>query len=233
MQTYEIINVCLKCFIFSLKNPIILINMRYRFSKQRPEIVKNLEKNLKGGCSVLVWQKNIDGTRSFVQNMTFCSLFPEEGVFTLKETTEYAGPLDLNKDVYFYMEEENFIFKTKMAVVQKDIMTLQIPREIRLKEFRIHDRTYFSLDEKKSVLVIFPIKEQMNAINVSCPLINISESGACILVSKETFSKIDFSIDLTLKLTTDFQRAVIRNARLFIKKTLSHEELYAIGIEFQ
>ena len=207
--------------------------MEYRFSKQRPEIVKSLEQNLKIGSKLLVWQKNDDGSRRFLQNMSFCALYPEEGIFTLKVIEGNEQDVDPKKEIFFYVEEENFIFKTKMAIVQKSIMTLQIPREVRLKEFRVHERQYFTLEDKKFVDVTFSLKEEYGQIIVTCPMINISQSGTCIIISKETLAKIDFSININLKFPNEGQKAVIRNARLFMKRTLIHDELFAVGVEFQ
>jgi hypothetical protein len=207
--------------------------MEYRFSKNRPEIIKALAGKLTGECSLTVWQKQEDGTRSLMEKMTFHALYPEEGVFTLMVTKENSKHINPKKEVYFLLEEHDFIFKTKFAVDQKEFMTLQIPREVRLKEFRIHERKYFALEEKKFVEVVFSVKSADNEITLSCPLVNLSEGGACIVVSKETISNIDFSADVLMKFTTDFQSAVIKNARIFIKKNLNNDELYAIGVQFQ
>ena len=207
--------------------------MQYRYSKQRPEIVKTLADKLTSGCLLTVWQKLPDGTRSFLQNMTFNALFPEEGVFTLRGQNNHGQKIDLNKEVYFLLEDHDFIFKTKMAVVQKGLTTLQIPREVRLREFRVHERKYFTLEEKKFVDVIFILKDSYTKMSITCPVVNISEGGACIVVSKETISNIDFSADLKLRFSSDFQIATIRNARIFLKKSLNTDDLYAIGVEFQ
>ncbi|MDD4976860.1 MAG: hypothetical protein PHY93_21075 [Bacteriovorax sp.] len=207
--------------------------MEYRFSKNRPEIVKTLASRLTAECSLTVWQKKADGSRNLMEKMIFHALFPDEGVFTLKVNKENSAHIDPSKEIYFLLEEHDFIFKTKMAMDQKEFMTLQIPREVRLKEFRIHERKYFTLEEKKFVEVVFSVKNADHEITLSCPLVNISESGACIVVSKETISNIDFSADVLLKLSADFQSAVIRNARIFIKKNLNNDELYAIGVQFQ
>jgi hypothetical protein len=207
--------------------------MEYRFSKNRPEIVKTLAGKLTAECSLTVWQKLADGSRSMMEKMTFHALYADEGVFTLKVDKEHLGSIDPGKDIYFLLEDHDFIFKTKMAVDQKEFMTLQIPREVRLKELRVHERKYFAPEEKKFVEVVFSVKNADNEITLSCPLVNISEGGACIVVSKETISNIDFSADVLLKLSADFQSAIIRNARIFIKKNLNNDELYAIGVQFQ
>ena len=207
--------------------------MEYRYSKQRPEIIKTLADKLTAECALTIWQKQADGTRNFVQTMTFHALFPEEGVFTLKANINDFKHIDPKKEIYFLLENHDFIFKTKIAVEQKGYMTLQIPREIRLKELRGKERIYFTLQEKKFAEVIFPLKNSSNEISLTCPLINISDGGVCIVVSKETISNIDLSADVRLKLTADFQRAIIINARIFLKKSLNSDDLYAIGVEFQ
>jgi hypothetical protein len=203
---------------------------QYRFSKGRAEIIKALSSKLNGESLLTVWQKNENGSRSFLERMPFHELFADEGVFTLKVTKEHIAHIDSTKDIYFLLEEHDFIFKTKMAIDQKSNVTFQIPREVRLKELRAHERQYFTLEERKFVDVIFAGKE--NEISLSCPLINISVGGACIVVSKETLSSIDFSATIQVKYLSEFQTAAIRNARVFIKRHLNQDELYAIGVQF-
>ena len=70
-------------------------------------------------------------------------------------------------------------------------------------------------------------------MTLSCPLVNVSKGGACVVISKETISNIDFTTDIYVKFNTDFQSALIRNARVFIKKELNQDEFYALGVEFQ
>ncbi len=207
--------------------------MDYRFSKNRPEIVKTLASKLSADSTLSVWQKQDDGSRSFLEKMSFHTLYPDEGVFTLKITIEQAQHIDPKKDVYFLLEEHDFIFKTKLAVDQKEYLTLQIPKEVRLKELRTNERKCFMFEDKKSVEVVFALKNNDQEISLSCPLLNISEKGASIIVSKETLSNINFAENILFKLNTDFQPAVIRNARIFIKKNLNKDELYAIGIQFK
>lgn len=206
--------------------------MQYRFSKNRAEIIKALADKLTDECSLTVWQKQLDGTRSFLDKMTFHALYPDEGVFTLKVTKEHSKQINPTKEIYFLLEERDFIFKTKMAVDQKGYMTLQIPKEVRLVELRAYERQYFTSKEKKFIDVIFTTKNIGNEISLSCPLVSISEGGACIVVSKETISNIDLSSDIQLKVAADFQAAVVKNARVYIKKNLKNDELYAIGVQF-
>jgi hypothetical protein len=205
----------------------------YRFSKNRAEIIKVLAQKLNGESMLTVWQKNEDESRIFLDKMPFHALFPEAGVFTLHLTLKEAEHIDPQKDVYFLLEEQDFIFKTKLAVEQKELITFQLPREVRLKESRAHERQYFSLDDRRYAEVIFVSKDDDNGISLNCPLVNISAGGACIIVSKETLSSINFNADISLKLTAQFQKAIIRNARVFIKKNLNQDELYAIGVQFQ
>ncbi len=205
----------------------------YRFSKNRSEIIKVLSLKLNSESMLTVWQKNEDETRTFLDKMPFHALYPEAGVFTLNLTQKETEHIDPNKDIYFLLEEQDFIFKTKLAVEQKDHITFQLPREVRLKESRAHERQYFSLDDHRYAEVIFVAKDDDNGIAINCPLVNLSVGGACIIVSKETLSSINFNADIRLKLAAQFQTAIIRNARLYAKKNLNQDELYAIGVQFQ
>ena len=211
----------------------MILSMDYRISKNKPEIVKTLSEKLTDDCSLTVWQKKQDGSRRFLEKMTFDALYPEEGVFTLKITPDISLDIDQKSEIYFLVEDHNFVFKTKLAVDQKNILTLQIPREVQLKEHRVHERTYFSLEEKKFIEVIFTNKNSGHKMTLSCPLVNVSKGGACVVISKETISNIDFTTDIYVKFDADFQSALIRNARVFIKKELNQDEFYALGVEFQ
>jgi hypothetical protein len=207
--------------------------MEYRFSKSRAEIIKALSVKLTSESMLLVWQKKPDGSRQIIEKMTFYALYADEGVFTLKMTRKECAKINPKKYVYFLLEGHDFVFKTKMAVDQKEYITLQIPHEVRLEELRVHPRTYFSPEEKKSVEVVFIVKNADTEISLTCPLVNLSDGGACIVISKETISNININADVILKFTADIKKAVIRNARVFAKKNLNTDELYAIGVQFQ
>lgn len=206
--------------------------MKYRISKNKQEIVKALSNKLNVECSLTVWQKGSDGSRNFLKAITFNELFPEEGVFTLKIPSDTTLDINENKEIYFLLEGHDFVFKTKLAVDQKNLLTVQIPREVQLKESRVHERTYFNLEDRKFVELVYTDKKY-NQISIACPLVNVSDGGACIVISKETISNIDFKKDVLIKFNNSFQSASIRNARVFEKKDLNADELYALGVEFQ
>ncbi|MDO9182787.1 MAG: hypothetical protein Q7U04_10280 [Bacteriovorax sp.] len=206
--------------------------MEYRFSKNRPEIIKSLESKLTEGSQITVWQKNNDGSRCLLEKVLFHTLYVDEGVFTLKMAKKDFINFEPKKPIYFLFEDHEFVFKTSIAIDQKEFMTLQIPREVRLKEFRVHERKYYTMEDKKFIEVVFVGKNSGPGITLTCPLVNVSVGGACIVVSKETISNIDFTAILKLKFSTEYQNAIIRNARVYIKKNLFNDDLYAIGVQF-
>lgn len=82
------------------------------------------------------------------------------------------------------------------------------------------------------VEVVFAGKDRKRTFSLTCPLISISQGGACIVLNRETIKVIDIQAGLLIKYTTDFNKAAIRNARILLKKTMSHDEYFALGIEF-
>jgi hypothetical protein len=120
-----------------------------------------------------------------------------------------------------------------MTDLQKNELTLEMPLEARLKEFRCYDRENFRISDHKLVDVVFSTKNSFGDMSLSCPIINISKGGACFIISKESLSNIDFASDILFKFAINKQTATVRNVRVFTQRTLMSEEQYAIGVKFQ
>lgn len=207
--------------------------MKYRITNDRNEIINSLTSKLSKNCSITVWQKQIKNERIVLGNMTFGNIYEKEGVFTLKADNPSLLAIDPEKDVYFLVDDHDYIFKTNLATLQKNTMTLEIPKEVQLKEFRCYEREVFNLKDQKSVDVIFSAKKDFKRIKLCCPIINISEAGACFLITKESMSIIDFTADILFKLYSNNETAIIRYVKIFTKKNLKSDENYAIGVKFQ
>ena len=207
--------------------------MKYRITNDKSEIINSLASRLTKVSTITVWQKQVKNSRIILDKMLFEAIYREEMVFTLKGDSENFLAFDPKKDVYFLLEGHDYIFKTKMADFQKKEMTLEMPQEVRLKEFRCCDREDFKINDHKTVEVIFSTKNSLSGMSLSCPIINISKGGACFIISKESLSNIDFSSDVLFKFSSNSQTAIVRNVRVFAPKNLKNDEQYAIGIKFQ
>ncbi|MBC7714931.1 MAG: hypothetical protein H7177_16415 [Rhizobacter sp.] len=216
----------------------------YRISKNRDEIIKLVQKKFKAESMMTVWQKDPNsGTRLFKCHASFYSLHPFEGVFSIVILEEARKNFNPDLEVYFLLEVQDFVFKTKLSIsqtVDKSILSFQIPFDIRLKELRIHPRIYIPHEEKRLVSASFVSKEKKTAsVEVACPIYNISKSGICIIVSKETLSTVKLNEVIELEGLGFFEsmgnqvKAIVKNARTYTKKGISTDEYYALGLEFQ
>ena len=216
----------------------------YRISKSRDEIVKVLQKKFEAENTLILWQKDPKTLeRKFKCEVKFSDLNINEGFFSIqinKHDHEHFNP---QIETYFLLTVQDFVFKTKISTVKSEIintLNFQIPYDVCLKEMRAHPRTYIDQDEKRFVSAkFFGNNKKTKEINVACPIYNISVSGICIIISKETLSSIKLNEEIHLEGLSFFEslqnakKAIVRNARLYCQKGLTNDEFYAIGLEFQ
>ena len=216
----------------------------YRISKSREEIIKLVQKKFEAETFMTVWQKDpTTGLRTFKCNVKFSSLDPYEGIFSVAIDEEQRANFNSSLETYFLLHVQDFVFKTKVSIIQpnkKNSMNFQIPHDVRLKELRIHPRVYLNSSEKRFVAAKFGSKDDRQiTVDVACPIYNISKSGVCIIVSKETLSNIKLNEAIFLEGLSFFEslsnemKAVVKNARVYSKRGHSTDELYALGLEFQ
>lgn len=216
----------------------------YRISKSRDEILKLVQKKFEAETTMTIWQKDpITDSRIFKCEVKFSSIDTFEGVFSIAIDEEQKSYFNPSIDTYFLLSVQDFVFKTKTSVVQvakKGTLTFQIPHDVRLKELRMHPRVYMNMDDRRFVSAKFNSKDQDEAhVSVACPIYNISKTGICIIVSKETLSSVKLNEAIALEGLSFFEslgnemKAVIRNARVHTKKGYGKDEYYALGLEFQ
>lgn len=220
-----------------------LFHMDYRVSKSREEINKRLKKKFESSGFFTVWQKaDTVGIREFVVEAKLQSVDPEAGIFTVIIPAEIFANAKKEKDFYFLLQGHDFAFKSRLILSVPGELRFKIPKEIRIQELRMHPRIQFEKEEKVSVDVTFHIKKPQNSnsllIESRCPVLNVSLGGICIVVSKETLSLIDLTKEIHIADLTFFEslkpdmKAVIRNARVYIKKGIINDEYYALGLQF-
>jgi hypothetical protein len=216
----------------------------YRISKSRDEIVKVLQKKFEAENSLTLWQKDSKtGERRFKCEVKFSDLNISEGFFSVKINNQDLEFFNPQVETYFLLTVQDFVFKTKISNVKSEFLNtlnFQIPYDVCLKEMRAHPRTYINQDEKRLVSAkFFSNNKKKKEINVACPIYNISMSGICIIISKETLSSIKLNEEIHLEGLSFFdslqnaKKAIVRNARLYCQKGLTTDEFYAIGLEFQ
>lgn len=214
----------------------------YRISKSRDEIIKVVQKKFESETLMTIWQKDPKtGTRLFKCDVKFSSLQPHEGVFSVDISEDQKKNFNPHLETYFLLHVQDFVFKTKTSVShahKKATLFFQIPYDVRLEEKRLHSRTYIKSEEKRFISAKFGTKDS-GIIDVACPIYNISVSGICIIISKETLSVIKLNHEVSLEGMSFFEslphemKAIVRNARIHTKKELGSDEFYALGLEFK
>lgn len=215
---------------------------KYRQSQRREEILKVLSGQLQGNQIVSVWQKDTNGVRVFLSKGNLLSVDEYEGEFIIA-LIEIPTLNDFNSDheTFFLFEEQEFAFKArpkKGLTKEKNHLRFTVPKEMRLREMRAHPRTNYSLEEKRNAEVVFQSRHGERKICAICPVINISEGGVCIIISKETLSDVDLKDEIIIRGLTFFDKlyneklAKVRNARSYTKISLNSDETYAIGLQF-
>lgn len=216
----------------------------FRISKNRDEIVKIIREKFEAENLMTIWQKDHKtGERVFKCEVQFHSLNHLDGHFSVVIDEENKKNFKNDLDTYFLLKFQDFVFKTKLATAQPKnghSIHFQIPYDVRLKELRVHPRIYLTSAEKRYVSVTFTSKEkEAKSLCVACPIYNISKSGICIIISKETLSSIKLNEEICLEGLSFFEslsnekKAMVRNARVYSKKEFSSDEFYALGLEFQ
>ncbi|MEA9355416.1 hypothetical protein SHI21_04365 [Bacteriovorax sp. PP10] len=216
----------------------------YRISKSREEIVKLVQKKFEAETTMTIWQKDPKTQeRSFKCEVKFASIDIFEGVFSIAINDIDKAHFNTHLETYFLLQVQDFVFKTRTSIVhagKNGSLTFQIPHDVRLKELRIHPRVYIDQEEKRFVAAKFNSKDNDEAqVNVACPIYNISKSGICIIVSKETLSSVKLNEAIALEGLSFFEslgnemKAVIKNARVHTKRGYGKDEYYALGLEFQ
>lgn len=216
----------------------------YRISKNRDEIVKLVQKKFESETLMTIWQKaDKSETRSFKCDVKFYALDQHEGTFSIAIDEKLRHTFNPKLETYFLLKVQDFVFKTKVSIVQpadKNFINFQIPHDVRLKELRIHPRIYIQSEDKRFVSARFESKNgESITIDVACPIFNISKTGICIIVSKETLSSIKLNESIKLEGLSFFDsmanevKAIVRNARVHSKKGFGTDEYYALGLEFE
>jgi hypothetical protein len=215
---------------------------KYRISNNRDEIVNVLQKKFAAENNVTIWQKDPKSeTRVFICVAKFNSLNTYEGIFSVEIEEKHRVNFNPILETYFLLPVHDFVFKTKSSFQLKsnNDLVFQIPREVRLQELRNQPREYIKNEDKIYVsAAIEEIGNKISKIQVECPVFNISKTGICIIISKETLCNVKLNKSFSIsglsffKLFPDKQSVVVKNARVLKTKKYSVDDQFAIGLEF-
>jgi len=182
----------------------------------------------------IIWQRNENGEISFQIKGTLASI-DEKGTmeFNLSEGVDELR----DSETFFAVEDSTVVFKVNKIIQEENKIFTQIPEEAKYKERRRHDRKRFKLKDYKEVELEFQFEDLGEETQVLSKVLNISESGICVLISEETLSRINakehFVISaISSDLGFESEKGKIMNARKYKGGTLTSGDFYALGVMF-
>jgi hypothetical protein len=177
--------------------------------------------------SFVIWQWVQSGEFSFKASGKMLEIAADGGL-ELSVLSVEMGTLSMD-ETFFATDDNSTIFKSSTLKLRGKIIS-QKPSSARYRDRRKHARIVFKGNKLKDVEVRFGDEI------IKSKLVDISEGGACFLVSKSTLKHIEINSTILLKSLTSFKidssRAKVVNARNYNSPTLKHEEFYAIGVVF-
>lgn len=208
--------------------------MKINHTKSQIEIRSLLLSAIFEAKIFLIWQRTEDNNIQFQIEGKLDSI-DEQGqmTFNLNESVEF----DLEKDVFFAMTDSTLVFKIKVLKYNEKQIFTNLPEEAKYKERRKDKRKKYKIKDYKQVELLFIFKEGVKGDNVLSSVIDISKSGICLLVTKETLNQIETEKELVItSISSDLgfklEKGKIMNARKYIGVTMAKGEFYALGIMF-
>lgn len=155
-----------------------------RIARVRSEIVNVLLKIYINDSAVLIWQR--DNEKKRLLNTARISNVDENiGVFHLRSTSgAWSASIKGELALYFKGEEQSILFKAKNLIVEKDELIVPIPSEVRLLEKRYAPRLKLDPGNSMNNLVVQKIFENGKRKQFSVLVIDISETGVAIALSR-------------------------------------------------
>jgi hypothetical protein len=208
--------------------------MKVRHTHEILEIRSVLISAITESKTFIIWQRNESGEISFQIKGTLVSIDEKETMeFNLSEGVDELR----DSETFFAVEDSTVVFKVNKIIQEENKIFTQIPEEAKYKERRRHDRKRFKLKDYKEVELEFQFEDLGEETQVLSKVLNISESGICVLISEETLSRINAKEDFVISaissdLGFESEKGKIMNARKYKGGTLTSGDFYALGVMF-
>jgi hypothetical protein len=205
---------------------------KYRTSKNKEEIQKYFSQRLTEKALLSTWQKLPNGERLFIPKLKLIDFFPQYGYFVIEGEVDDLKKIKSDSTSYFLFDDQDCVFKSKLEGSGKNSLSFKVPLEVKAVEKRFFERNQYLLSDKKFTDVVFHLKFSGERINLSSPVINLSRGGTSLLVTKEVFNIIDLTKVVQIRYKAKLKDAAVRNFRIYEKKSMSHDEYFAIGFQY-
>ena len=205
---------------------------KYRNSKNKEEIIKYFLKRHKEQTRLSTWQKLSDDERLFIPGLQLIDIFPDYGYFVVDNSNKDLKRMNSALTSYFLFDDHDCVFKSKLEGSDRTTISFRIPIEMQTIDKRNFERVQFTFQDKKFTDISLAQKAGNERINISSPLLNVSRGGACILITKEIMGLVDLTKIVRIRYKNQLKDCVVRSFRIYEKKTFTHDEYFAIGLQF-
>ncbi|MCO4753342.1 MAG: PilZ domain-containing protein [Bacteriovoracaceae bacterium] len=210
--------------------------MRYWKTFQKPLIHELLQKAKANKCPFILWQQY--GSTRKVYEVELRELEQAKIKFAInKNSLKKMGELTKDKPIYFHIKDMDIIFKKDQYNNYVSNLESTPPNELQIYEKRRSQRFYYKYQDHKNITFESTTKknETEPEFTLSCVLVDISTSGASMVVTKENKDRLATNMMLHLvnltdqKLPEPFKTKVVYIDRY---KGAPDEVLYKVGLQF-
>lgn len=176
---------------------------KYRNADSVVEIDSILDEKITEDC--LIWQ-NLFGER--VVHQIYKIEKDEENRVLKCRIQDYNLKFDTKQPVYIKLDYRGTMFKTQVRSINNDVIHLNYPlgEDVKTIELRGEPRTNFNLkDEKYISMGVLHDGKLQNEQKLLFQLMDISESGLCVLVSDQNKNYLKSSLVLALSHLGDIE----------------------------
>lgn len=204
----------------------------------KSEILSVIDSTLAVENHFTIWQRGENEELVFQLKGTLLSV-SDSGLLIFKLSEK---DYNLNQsEIFFAADKASVVYKSRQYAKEGDFLHCELPDEIKYMERRRHRRTKMKKNEFKQVEILCHLKPEYSNKGVNKKLmsrfIDISESGACFYLTKESLDMMDleskiYLTSLSQDIKLELEIAMIVNVRKVKPMTMSLEEMYAVGVMF-
>ncbi|MBC76696.1 MAG: hypothetical protein CME64_11840 [Halobacteriovoraceae bacterium] len=178
--------------------------MRYWKTYQKPLIHELLTTAKDSECDFILWQQY--GSSRKIYDIELRELDPSRMQFFIKNSSlKKYGDLMADKPVYFHVKSIDIIFKKDKYKFYGNIFDSTQPNELQVYEKRKHQRFYYKYQDHKNITFESTTKKENGEPEflLSCVLVDISISGASMVINMQSKHRLTEGMDLNLMNLTD------------------------------
>lgn len=169
---------------------------KYRDAESNIEIDSILAEDVTAEC--LIWQ-NLEGERVVYKIKKVDK--SEDGKIVTFRIIDYNEDFDSHGPVYVKLSYRGTMFRSSIATINKNEISLNFPlfADVKTIEMRGEPRIGFDLKIEKFVTIgVLHLGQLQNEQSLKFQIMDISESGLCVLVSDKNKNFLTNSLNLAL-----------------------------------